>query len=209
MNRATVCDPRQSISPSTWFLTRIMQVIPELLGREILLYGRLWLVCQRHSSPESAQPVHNCPCWREWTKKSDLFPNTTESLNISVEANLCNVLIPRNTMWSSLQVGNNWAPAHGPPRPATNAKVTCGMRTKQLKLLPRRSSGSFNHLCGAPLFFSSIMALLQPAQTHTIVIITLLSSFSPSFSPVSVWKGWRHNFNLFWLFIVLLKLIQS
>lgn len=48
------------LSYLTWSLTLIIQVTPELPGREILLDGRLWLlVCQRHSSPESAQPVHN------------------------------------------------------------------------------------------------------------------------------------------------------
>lgn len=79
MNRAAV--GTQCRSPPTWFLTRIMQVMPELLARGILLYGRLWLVCHRHSCPESAQPVHNCPRWRH--TKLILSRIATQAPNIS------------------------------------------------------------------------------------------------------------------------------
>lgn len=60
--------PCLPILKHTWFLTWIIQVIPEALGREILWEEHLWSVCQRKSCPESVHPAHSCLRWEKCTQ---------------------------------------------------------------------------------------------------------------------------------------------
>lgn len=148
---------------------------PELLGREILLVGRLWLlVSQRHNSPESAQPVHTWPRCSKHTKTG----LSQGSYNVAVCAHQsvckhCKYIKPFSikclmSLWQFTCLTNSryldWV-----------FRITSGMMIKLLKLLGmlRRSSGSDIRLCGVPLFFSSTMLSPQPAcactctRTHT------------------------------------------